>query len=51
MSVSVVAGFQPTVRTCEDYIDALGHLTREGAAAIGRAIGEYYAKQDSLAAR
>jgi hypothetical protein len=51
MSVSVVAGFQPTVRTCGDYIDALGHLTPEGAAAVGRAIGEYYAKQDALAAR
>jgi hypothetical protein len=25
--VSCIAGFEPTVRTCDDYADALGHLT------------------------
>lgn len=45
--VSVVAGYEPTVRSCGDYTDALGHLTPEGAAAVGRAIAEYYARQDA----
>ena len=30
------AGPSPEVRTCDDYRDALGHLTEEGAAAMGR---------------
>ncbi len=30
------AGPSPEVRTCDDYRDALGHLTEEGAAAVGR---------------
>ena len=29
------AGPSPEVRTCDDYRDALGHLTEEGAAALG----------------
>jgi hypothetical protein len=45
LPVAVVAGYEPKVRTCADYTDALGHLTPTGAAAVGRAIGEYYAKQ------
>ncbi len=32
----LVAGPSPEVRTCDDYRDALGHLTEEGAAAMGR---------------
>jgi hypothetical protein len=45
--VALVAGFSPTVRTCDDYSDALGHLTPEGAQAAGRATGEYYARLDA----
>ncbi len=45
-SVEVLAGCQPTVRSCDDFADALGHLTPEGAAAAARAIGEYYARLD-----
>jgi hypothetical protein len=44
--VAIVAGFEPQVRSCEDYADALGHITPAGGAAAGRAIGEYYARLD-----
>ncbi|MDP3072924.1 MAG: alpha/beta hydrolase [Opitutaceae bacterium] len=42
-TVSVIAGIEPQVRTCDDYADALGHLTPAGAAAAARAIGAHYA--------
>jgi hypothetical protein len=45
--VQVVAGFAPQVRSCADYTDALGHLTPEAAQAAGRALGEYYLRQDA----
>jgi len=38
----VVAGYSPEVRSCGDYANATGHLTPEGAAAVGRAIAAYY---------
>lgn len=41
--VEVVVGFSPQVRTCDDYFDGLGHLMPEAAAAVARALGEYYA--------
>ena len=34
------AGPSPDVRTCDDYGDALGHLTEDGAAAVGRMLAE-----------
>ena len=46
-SVRIVAGYFPQVRTCADYADGLGHLTREGAVAAGRTIGEHYLLQDA----
>jgi hypothetical protein len=36
-------GYAPVVATCDDYRDALGHLTAEGAVTIGNALGAYYA--------
>jgi hypothetical protein len=44
--VKIVQGFSPKVRDCGDFADALGHLTREGAIAAARSIGEYYARLD-----
>lgn len=41
--VTVIAGFSPEVRTCEDYRDTLGHLTAAGASAVAEAIARYYA--------
>ena len=32
---------------CEDYRDALGHLTQQAAGAVGKQIGEYYRKLDA----
>ena len=40
---SIVAGLSPEVETCEDYEDALGHLTDAGAATAGATIGDFYA--------
>lgn len=45
--VRIVEGLAPQVRTCDDYSDALGHLKQEAAAAIGKTIGEHYAKRDA----
>jgi enterochelin esterase-like enzyme/ubiquinone/menaquinone biosynthesis C-methylase UbiE len=45
-AMEIVAGFEPQVRACEDYADALGHLTPAAAAAVGRTIGEHYARLD-----
>ena len=39
----VHAGASPEVRSCDDYTDAVGHLTEDAAEAIGRTIGEVYA--------
>ena len=36
---TLIVGPSPEVRTCDDYSDALGHLTEEGAAAIGGMLG------------
>jgi hypothetical protein len=41
-TVGIVSGAQPTVRRCEDYADALGHLTPTGAEAVARMIADYY---------
>ncbi len=41
-SGDAVRGISPEVRTCDDYRDALGHLTPEGAEAVGRVIAGYY---------
>lgn len=49
--VSIIAGFEPKVRACDDYADALGHLTPAGAEAAGRAIGEHYARLASVGAK
>jgi acetyl esterase/lipase len=46
-TVPIIAGYEPKVRSCDDYADALGHLTREGAVAAARAIGERYASLDA----
>jgi hypothetical protein len=45
-TVAIVAGYKPRVRSCEDYADALGHLTPASALVVARSIGEYYAKLD-----
>jgi hypothetical protein len=42
-SSTVVAGFAPTVRSCADYADDLGHLTDDAKGPIGITIGGYYA--------
>lgn len=39
----VVAGPVPEVRSCDDYMDRLGHLTDAAAGPIGEAIGDFYA--------
>ena len=39
---SVVAGDAPTVRSCADYADNIGHLTDDAKGPIGVAIGNYY---------
>lgn len=39
----VVAGISPEVRTCDDYYDGIGHLTVDGAQAIGVSIAQYFA--------
>jgi hypothetical protein len=39
---SVVAGDAPTVRSCSDYADNIGHLTDDAKGPIGVAIGNYY---------
>jgi hypothetical protein len=51
--VGIVAGFEPQVRGCDDYADALGHLTPDGATAVARALGEHYARneRDTIRAR
>lgn len=48
--IAVVAGYPPHLRGRQDYSDALGHFTREGAEAVARAIGQYYAGLDAAAA-
>jgi hypothetical protein len=45
-AVKTAAGYEPQVRGCEDYRDALGHLTPDGAVAVARALGEHYAQPD-----
>jgi hypothetical protein len=45
-ALEIVAGFEPKVRACGDYADALGHLTPDGAAAVARGIGEHYARSE-----
>ena len=39
----VVAGASPEVGACDDYEDALGHLTQTARGPMGATIGEYYA--------
>jgi len=39
----VVHGYDPHVRTCDDFADGLGHLTDEGSLAVGQAAGAFYA--------
>jgi hypothetical protein len=41
----VVGGFTPEVRSCADYADSTGHLTREGAAAAGTLIASYFSSR------
>jgi hypothetical protein len=45
--IEVHPGYSPEVRDCFDYVDALGHLTRAGAAAAGRAVAEYFLQLDA----
>ena len=40
--VQVIAGSSPEVRTCADYYDGIGHLTPDGAQAVGVSIGQYH---------
>ena len=40
----LVEGLSPEVRTCDDYRDSRGHLTRQAGAALGRIIATYYAR-------
>ncbi|MBA4149048.1 MAG: hypothetical protein H0X66_13100 [Verrucomicrobia bacterium] len=44
--IEVHPGFSPEVRTCSDYADSLGHLTRSAGAAAGRAVAEYFLQLD-----
>jgi hypothetical protein len=44
---SVIAGIAPTVRTCADYADDIGHLTDDAKGPIGVTIGTYYAASGS----
>ena len=39
---ALAAGPSPHVRSCSDYRDALGHLTEDAAAAVGRELAEHY---------
>lgn len=42
----VVAGMSPEVGDCSEYADAKGHFTSAGSQAAGKAIGEYYAREE-----
>lgn len=42
----IIAGFSPEVRTCEDYVDFIGHLSGEASAAVAATLGAYYAAED-----
>jgi hypothetical protein len=48
--VRVVAGCEPTVRTCDDYADALGHLKPGAAKAVAGTVGDYYRQRDAACA-
>jgi len=39
----IISGYSPEVRSCNDYLDGIGHLTTDGADAVGKSIGQYYA--------
>ena len=43
VGATVVAGIAPTVRSCGDYADDIGHLTDAAKGPIGVTIGSYYA--------
>lgn len=43
--VEVVAGFSPEVATCSGYYDGIGHLTTQGAQAVGISIAQYHLGQ------
>ncbi len=39
---TVVTGAAPTVRTCSDYADNIGHLTDDAKGPIGDSLGQFY---------
>jgi hypothetical protein len=39
---TVLTGPQPTVRTCADYADSIGHLQQAAQVPIGQSIGSFY---------
>jgi hypothetical protein len=41
----IVVGYSPEVRTCSDYFDGIGHLTTEGAGAVGVSIAQFHNNQ------
>ena len=45
--VQIIAGYEPKLPSCDGFSDALGHLTPQGAAAVAKLIGEYYASLDA----
>ena len=47
---TVVAGIAPTVRSCDDYADDIGHLTDQAKGPIGITIGSYYATAGGVGA-
>ncbi len=44
----VIRGADPVVRSCADYADKTGHLTTDGARAVGGMIAQFYAGQAKL---
>jgi hypothetical protein len=41
----LVIGYSPEVGICNHYFDGIGHLTTQGAEAVGVSIGQYYTGQ------
>src|SRR5207248_6557099 len=46
----VVAGATPSVRTCGDYVDNIGHLTPNAALAVGLSVAQFYGSGSSVTA-
>jgi len=46
----IVRGPDPQVEKCADFADGVGHLTVDGAAALGRKIGHFYGMERTASA-